>query len=428
MISSVAISNDGRILAVGTGTSVPLWDLTTLRPIAELPGTPSSLAFSPTAPLLAIATRNDVGLPLINVWNVYTREPIATLTNEASIKFLAFAPNGKLLATSDDKGNVRVTEWESNHILACRTMGPTRRPQTGKIAFLPDGRRLAIGGDKGVLQLMDWQSGQVVDLPAETADGVTALAISPMGDLLAAGFGYTDGTIGYWDLRTGRPLGKLTNHTAWVEALAFTSGGERLVSGSEDWTIRVWNMADRTELRCFKAYRGRAAALAVASDGKTIISGGYDGTVCLWDYSAPLPDRGHARLVISHGLGLQARIVSAGYRTGVPDPKDIRRFGAAFLPDSRSFITSGPEGWLAARDARSLHVIERLPELGTNNWGVALSPDANWLAVGKAAGKIDVWDWKTRRAVCSPRHTIPVGRLHPIFPNQPVSPGVVHSQ
>ena len=46
--------------------------------------------------------------------------------------------------------------------------------------------------------------------------------------------------------------------------------------------------------------------------------------------------------------------------------------------------------------ARSMQIIQRLPALGSNNWGVALSPDGRWLAAAKVSGKIEVWDWKTR--------------------------------
>jgi WD40 repeat protein len=37
--------------------------------------------------------------------------------------------------------------------------------------------------------------------------------------------------------------------------------------------------------------------------------------------------------------------------------------------------------------------------LGSNLWGVALSPDGRWLAVGDAAQKVSIWDWTARRAV-----------------------------
>jgi WD40 repeat protein len=35
--------------------------------------------------------------------------------------------------------------------------------------------------------------------------------------------------------------------------------------------------------------------------------------------------------------------------------------------------------------------------LGSNHWGLALSPDGRWLATGNTAGKLTIWDWSTRR-------------------------------
>jgi WD40 repeat protein len=249
----------------------------------------------------------------------------------------------------------------------------------------------------GELLLLDWQSRKVIPLQTQTADGVTALAVSPASDLMAAGYGYTDGTIGLWELSTGKALEKLTKHTAYVRSLAFTPDGRRLVSGGADGTIRVWNTANQTELWRFRAYRHGVATLALLPDGKTLVSGGPDGAVCLWDCSAPVETRTHASLIISHGLQSQVGLPATNWAQ--PDPKVVRRVGVAFAPDSRSFITSDPEGVLAVYDARSMQIIKPLPELGSNNWGVALSPDGRWLAAANASGEIEIWDWKAGHAI-----------------------------
>jgi WD40 repeat protein len=44
---------------------------------------------------------------------------------------------------------------------------------------------------------------------------------------------------------------------------------------------------------------------------------------------------------------------------------------------------------------------ESLPALGSNNWGVALSPDGHWLTTGDVSGKVNIWDWTERRHVAS---------------------------
>jgi WD40 repeat protein len=43
--------------------------------------------------------------------------------------------------------------------------------------------------------------------------------------------------------------------------------------------------------------------------------------------------------------------------------------------------------------------MEDLPALGSNHWGVALSPDGRWLAAGKTSGILTIWDWTTRLPV-----------------------------
>lgn len=37
--------------------------------------------------------------------------------------------------------------------------------------------------------------------------------------------------------------------------------------------------------------------------------------------------------------------------------------------------------------------------MGSNHWGVTLSPDGRWLAAGKTSGILTIWDWPARRAV-----------------------------
>jgi WD40 repeat protein len=249
-----------------------------------------------------------------------------------------------------------------------------------------------------VLELLDCKSLTAVKVETYKGDGVTALAFSPSGEVLAAGFGFTRGTIHLWEASSRRARGQLTNHTAWVTALAFAPDGQRLVSAGEDRTIRVWSIPELTELRRFQASRHGVAALALLSDGKTLATGGSDGTVCLWDLLARARVPAHTNLVISYGIELESKVGVEGYATNRLDRKVVRRFGLAYAPDGQSFVTSDREGSLGVYDARSLQIIEKLPALESNNWAVALSPDGRWLAVGDASGRIAVRDWKRRTA------------------------------
>src|ERR1700722_361767 len=71
---------------------------------------------------------------------------------------------------------------------------------------------------------------------------VTAVAFSPDGALLAAG--YADGALRLWVAATGQETGPvLRSGSGPVTAVAFSPHGALLVSADADGTIRRWNPA-----------------------------------------------------------------------------------------------------------------------------------------------------------------------------------------
>lgn len=68
--------------------------------------------------------------------------------------------------------------------------------------------------------------------------GVTSVAISPDGRLVAAGS--LDKVVRVWDVQTGKPLERLEGHKDSVYSVAFMPDGKTLVSGSLDKTLRLW--------------------------------------------------------------------------------------------------------------------------------------------------------------------------------------------
>jgi len=398
-INALAVSKDGRLMALATGTRVALWDLAAKRPIADLPENGGALAFSPAGDLLAVAMTNPGGEVAVHLWDVASRNLSLRLTNQVMIRSLAFSPDGRLLATFDDRGGVQVTDWASGQVLARYSMHTPRRESAGVVAFSPDGRRLAIGGDRGQIELLDWRSQNVTPLKTPTAEGVYAVAFSPSGQTLAAGFGYSEGRIILWDLDSTEIQGQWTNHTTDVCGLAFTPDGRRLVWGDRGQIIGVWNLEGRIEPRYFHIGRYGLTALALLPDGRTLVSGSWGGAVCLWDLQAPERTPAHGQLLVSYGVEEQRELPLGSFAKR--DPRVVRRLGVAFTPDSRRLLTTDREGTLGVYDTSSMQLLEPLPALGSNTWGVALSPDGRWLAAGSAAGKVAVWDWTARRLVAT---------------------------
>jgi eukaryotic-like serine/threonine-protein kinase len=394
-VGQVTISQNRKVMAVENGSDkVALWDLTTQQQMTGLPGSTSirRLALSSTGDRLAVSTDNEQGDPTVEVWDVHAGKLIRTLSPPSPVISLAFSPDGQLLATLNDQGTAEVSEWESNRSITNLTAAPFRRGGTGVVVFSPDGNRLAIGADYGWLRVVNLQRRAVQTIETQTIDGVSALTFSPNSQVLAAGFAYTSGTVGLWDSDSGVTRGPLTNATAYVRALAFTLDGRRLAAASVDGTIRIWSVARRAEERRLRGHPAEGLALAFRADGRTLLSACGEGTACLWDLAATNRTYTHASLAISHGV-TPPNVPGTNFARGALDAKVVQRLGFAFTPDSRSFITTDPDGTLGLWGARTMPQTESLPTLGTNCWQVALSPDGHWLAAGEAAGKVHIWDW-----------------------------------
>jgi WD40 repeat protein len=395
-IRTLAVSRDGKFLAIATRSGGELWDLASRQRLAESPlAEASAVAFSPAQDLLALGITTAAGQAEVGLWDAGERRIIKTLKRDAEVSCLAFSPDGRLLATAEKGGRVQVLDWQTAQVLTNFTTPP--RFSTF-LAFSPDGRQLAIGGS-GPTRLFDLRTGTTLPLQRQPGASVVELAFSPSGDLLAVGYAWQQGILLLCDTRTGATRWELTNHTATVTGLVFTPDGQRLASASEDGTIRVWNLADGTELQRFQSSREGLTALVLLPDGKTLISGGSGGSVCLWDLAASERPSPHTPIRVSADLDAFAELEPASYTPGKADPRAVCRLGVAFTPDSRRFITHNYDGALELWETHPTRRIEPLPALGSNHWGVALSPDGRWLATGECAGSITVWDWTARRVV-----------------------------
>lgn len=93
------------------------------------------------------------------------------------------------------------------------------------VAFSPDGRLLASASDKTV-KLWDVGTGQEVRSLRGHTSGVQSVCFSPDGRLLAsASF---DKTVKVWDVGTGQELRTLRGHTSLVQGVSFSPDGRRV--------------------------------------------------------------------------------------------------------------------------------------------------------------------------------------------------------
>ena len=306
LVLGVALSSDGRLLASGGGDGVVrLWETPTGRPLTKLQshtGGVRGVALSSDGRLLATGGGDGV----VRVWETTTGQQLATLQGHNGVVWgVALSSDGELLASGSADRTVRLWQTTTGRQLA------TLQGHAGTVwavELSADGRLLASGGGDGVVRLWDTATGQ----PRATLQGhtgeVLCVALHASGELLASGD--ADGMVRLWETRSGQPRVTQQGHRGGVFDVALSADGRLLASGGGDGTVRLWKTSSGQLLGTLQGHTGVVRGVALAADGQLVASGGYDGTVRLWEASTGTclrtlrPERRYERMDITGLTGV----------------------------------------------------------------------------------------------------------------------------
>ena len=285
-VENWALSPDGRLLALESSDSaIELWDVSSRKSVASIDAphgqhkvspdeegsssVVSSLAFSSDGRLLASGGRWDHSVKL---WDVASGKHVAEFSTDdygGSITSLAFSPDGKLLAASwgkvtlyDVANRKRVAEIDAHETGSW--------VNSNEVAFSPDGKLLATGGERGTFErafggdtnsevkLWDVASRERVAIlfggaPVSfSPDGRLLASASPMKSIyfdldgLEGGTGlvehYGGQAIKLWDVATSKAVAILPPWSR-VQGVVFSPDGRLLAQQSYD-AVRQWDVSE----------------------------------------------------------------------------------------------------------------------------------------------------------------------------------------
>jgi WD40 repeat protein len=337
---ALAVSPDGSLVAAGGPFATVLWDARQGTPKFELKGQPArALAFSPDGKFLAAVGGQGVHTPeasTISLWNLGAKRLVRNLAgHQKRVLSIAYAPDGKTLASASVDGTIRIWDVETG-----RQFHSLPTQAHNQVAFSPRGGLLASCGSSNIVHL--------------------------------------------WDTATGKPRGTIPVEEGWLRLLAFSPDGKRLVTTGTSPTIHVCDVAARKELFTFPGHRDGVVALAFSPDGKTLASRGFDLSVRLWD---------RARATELHRFRYGTDQFSS---SGFPD--FLLAHSLAFFPDGKGLAASrAPEKAIGVWDVASRKERFTLATQSPNHRGphsVAISPDGA-LLISPIDGRIRAWSAAT---------------------------------
>jgi len=318
---------------------------------------------------------------------------------------VAVSAGGDLVATGNRDGTVVL--WRPEGAMVGPPLAGHVKAVTG-LVFTPDGTGLVSASVDGTVRLWDVRDPSAIPVSAvlgETGVIVWSVDVAPDGTLVASAG--EDGTIRLYDLASRSQLGQpVVDTDRDFLTVAFSADGSLLLAGNGRGEITGWSLPDRSlALPTFNAHESDVWEIVFSPDGAAFATASSDGRIRVWATTdgAQLgePFSGAAADVRGVQMIAGARLI-AGDERG-------RMWVSAFDGSGRMALAGPHRGQITASAVggsilatlgmdQLMQTWSPSPETTATvfdgysggAFGVAVSPDGEFVAVGDGEGNVRI--------------------------------------
>lgn len=353
-VKALAVAPTHGRIAAALERVVELWDIERDEKVATLRGHRANVrdvAFAPDGRLLATVSRDKA----LRLWDADTGASLAVLEGHVDhIERVELSPDGRRIATADEAGMVRLWHAESD---TESTLLDDEGTEADRLAISPDGSRIAMATADGTT-ILGFDEEEPLELDVEYL--TNAMAWSPDGDTIVTVGDDRVPTI--CSAHTGKVVRTLAVHAADIASMEFSPDGGILALGDNRGTLVLLSPEKRGGGVRIDAHRLAILDLDFSSDGSHIVTSSADKTAALWnlknfddEHSTPDASFEHPEMVMQGVLSLDGKYLATGDSTGGVriwrvrghDPPEELTGNLAtiraieFSPDGRRLVTAG---------------------------------------------------------------------------------------